>query len=160
MTPCRGLSRLAQSQVKLKLAALDRNVTGFSVFQHRLGHPRWHTKTIWAVKPEKPKGKEKRHTHTQTESGASAKAIKDSDLSSSAQGVGTSFRGHTHIRWQLPQMILHSEAGEIEWTDEDDLKQRVIYTTHPPHNTQTFGLRCKAIGPCGQREMLVKHYSY
>ena len=44
-------------------------MTGFSVFQHRLGHPRWHTKTIWAVKPEKPKGKEKRHTHTNRERG-------------------------------------------------------------------------------------------
>ena len=50
-------------------------------------------------------------------------------------------------------MVLHSEAGEIEWTDENDLKQRVIYTTHPPCNTQrfevysSFGLRCKAVGP-------------
>ena len=139
-------------------------MTGFSVFHHRLGHPRWQIKNCFRQFYLRNQRERRKGTHTDTDSGASAKDVKGSDLSSSVQGLGTSFRGATLIfadsfhRWLCIQRQARSE-----WTDENDLKQRVIYTTHPPHNTQRFefyssyGLKCKAIGPRGQRGMLVKH---
>lgn len=129
-------------------------MTGFSVFHHRLGHPR-RQRNFRQLDLRNQREKEKNGTHKQ--SGTSAKDVKGSELSSSVQGLGTSFRGHTHIADSFHRWLCIQRQARSEWTDGNDLKQRVIHTTHPPHNTQRFefyssyGLRCKAIGPRGQR---------
>lgn len=117
---------------------------------------------MWGNLTWETKGKEKRHTNT--ESGASAKDVRGSDLSSSAQGIGTSFRGHTHIADSFHRWLCIQRQARSEWTDENDLKQRVIYTTHPPHNTQRFefysSYGCKMQSnraPRPKRNTLVKH---
>lgn len=127
-----------------------------------LGNLTWETK----------KGKRKRGTHKHTESGASAKdvgrGVRGSDLSSSAQRGLVLHSGATLIfadsfhRWLCIQRQARSE-----WTDENDLKQRVIYTTHPPHNTQRFEFYSSYDfkmqsnrAPWPKRNMLVKHYYY
>lgn len=90
---------------------------------------------------ETKRGK-KRHTHTHTtKSGTSAKDVEGQILSSSAQGVGLVGwyfiqKGHTHVRWQVPQRLCIQRQARSVQTDENDLKQRVIYTTHPPHKTK------------------------
>lgn len=77
-------------------------------------------------------GKKKKRGHAHTNTTGRLRRASRVELSSSAQGLGTSFRAHTHIRWQLPQMPLHSEVGELgadrrKWSE----------TKSDPHNTPT-----------------------
>lgn len=110
--------------------------------------------STWETKGEKKKG-----THTNTQragllrrtSGGFRFKLKRTKGLVRHSGATLIFADSFH-RWLCIQRQARSER-----TDENDLKQRVIYTTHPPHNTQRFefyssyGLRCKATGPRGQR---------
>lgn len=135
-------------------------VTGFSVFHHRLGHPRYQIKNLeFDLRNQM---EEKRHT--QTQSRASAKDVRGSDLSASAQGVGTSFRGHTHIRWQLPQMTLHSEAGEIGSGQTKMIWNKEWSTQHTHHRILKIWVLLILLfkmqsnrAPWPKRNVLVKH---
>lgn len=145
-------------------------MTGFSVFHHRLGHPRWQIKTIlgnltWETKGEKKKG----HTQTHRERGfcEGRRGFRFKLKRTRGRGLvlhsgATLIFADSFHRWLCIQRQARSER-----TDENDLKQRVISTTHPPHNTQrlefysSYGFKMQSNrAPWPKRNMLVKHCCY
>lgn len=149
-------------------------MTGFSVFHHRLGHPRCQIKDNRFRKFDlrNQREKKKRHTHKHTESGASAKDVRGGfrfKLKRTEGGEGWYFIQGPHSYSLTASTDGFAFRGRRDRSGQTKMIWNKEWSTQHTHHTilkdssstHLMGFKMQSNrAPWPKRNMLVKHYCY